>query len=73
MVLLFIGLLLLSILISAVISFIPAGILYAIWNFVVLAIWPALPIIGFWQMYLVFLGLSIIGSLFKTSVSVSSK
>lgn len=40
MILAFLAMILICFLMSVLFSFIPAGIIWAVWNFVVLAIWP---------------------------------
>lgn len=71
MILAFLAMILICFLMSVLFSFIPAGIIWAVWNFVVLAIWPTLPIIGFWQMYLILLAISFIASLFRSKVTIN--
>lgn len=55
----------------ALIIFLPTIIMWLAWTYVAVAIFSA-PVIGFWQMFLIWLALAIIGGLFKTTVTKSS-
>lgn len=61
---------LLVIVISALCAFPSAGILYLVYKYVLLALIPALPVITFWQMYLIFWALATIGGCFRSSTTV---
>lgn len=55
----------------ALILFAPTIILWLAWTHVAVAIFAA-PVISFWQMFLVWLALAIIGGLFKATITKSS-
>lgn len=60
------------IIILAASLFIPTLILWGAWMLVIVPLFNAPPI-GFWGMFLIWLAISVIGGLFKTTVLASSK
>lgn len=51
-------------------SLIPTAIVWAIWNYVICSIWAALPVLGFWQVFLIMVFINIV---FKGMFSVHIK
>lgn len=41
-------------------SLIPTAIVWAIWNYVICSIWAALPVLGFWQVFLIMVFINIV-------------
>ena len=61
---------LLALVLGAIVNFPVAGVVYLLYKLVILAIFPTLPAVTFWQMYGITILLSIIGSFFKSSTVV---
>lgn len=60
----------LAIFFAALCAFPGAGVLYLVYKLILRAIFPALPVITFWQMYFIFWALATIGGLFRSSTTV---
>lgn len=58
-----------AMLISLIVNFPVAAVGFLVWKFIILAIFPTLPVFTFWQMYGITLVLSFIGSFFKSGGS----
>ena len=60
---------LIATLFSLIVNFPVAAVGFLAWKFIILAIFPTLPVFTFWQMYGITLVLSFIGSFFKSGGS----
>lgn len=60
----------LALVIGAIVNFPVAGVVYLLYKLVILALFPTLPVVTFWQMYGITILLSIVGSFFKSSTIV---
>lgn len=68
----FLATFILALALYAALAFFPAIILWAVYTFVLLMIFPALPIISIGQMYLITLAITIISGLLRSSITIKS-
>ena len=61
-----------AMLVLLIVNFPIAVICFLAWKFIILAIFPTLPVFTFWQMYSIMFVLSFIGSFFKRGGSHGS-
>lgn len=59
----------LAVVVAALLALPAAGLLYAVYTYVLLSIIPTLPALTFWQMYFLFWALATIANLFRTKVT----